>query len=341
MIQRRITQPTRLLDDNGNVAVPGWCEQNRYIYSRKDIKAGAGRIKEWNFYQISNERYTVQMTFADISLAGACSFTLMDRETGNRIDSAIPSLLTFGRFGMPETAEGPYEISKKLPYAEMSERVTKKARYLSFEGMSLEGKVKADLEIAIPEGLESLTMAVPFSEDKHFYLNQKINCMPVKGYITCGKQLIEFSEDDTFAVLDWGRGVWPYAGDWYWGNGSKRLPDGKVFGFEIGWGFGIMEEFTENTLFYDFKAHKIGRISLEYDENNVMNPWIFSSDDGRFEMTMTPTYDNFTQSRVAGLVGNICHQVYGKFNGYVVLDDGTKLEIKDMLAFCEHSDNRW
>lgn len=57
-------------------------------------------------------------------------------------------------------------------------------------------------------------------------------------------------------------------------------------------------------------------------------------------MTMTPFYDNITQMRVL-FIGNICHQVFGKWNGTMTLDDGTVIEIKDMVAFCENSDNMW
>ena len=56
---------------------------------------------------------------------------------------------------------------------------------------------------------------------------------------------------------------------------------------------------------------------------------------------MKPAYDNYTSSRVLGLVGNRCHQVFGLWSGTVRLDDGTTLEIRDMTAFCEKSDNRW
>ena len=35
------------------------------------------------------------------------------------------------------------------------------------------------------------------------------------------------------------------------------------------------------------------------------------------------------------------HQVHGRYNGYVILDDGQKLEIKDVYGFCEYVENRW
>ena len=73
MKQNEIKVRTKLLDENGNIAEPGWCRKMLYDYSRKDIKTSRLRLKEWNFYQVANERYTVQMTVADIGMGGALS----------------------------------------------------------------------------------------------------------------------------------------------------------------------------------------------------------------------------------------------------------------------------
>ncbi len=341
MLQNEITGKERLLNDAGEVANPGYCKTSNYIYRRSDIKANPLRIKEWNFYQISDERYTIQMTFADISMGGGVTFTLFDRRTGERFEAAHIDLLTLGRYQMPECDEVDHTLYCKKKNFEMKIETVGNKRTLSFRGRCKKGPLTADIELTLPENLEYLVMAVPFREKGHFYLNKKMNCMPAKGYVQCGNRVMALNEDNAFCVLDWGRGVWPYKCDWYWGNGSTYLPDGKIFGFEIGWGFGDMSTFTENTLFYDGKAHKIDELTLQKDETDYMKPWRFTSSDGRFELTMTPEYDNYTSSRVLGVIGNRCHQVHGRWNGFVILDDGTKLEIRDMIAFCEYSDNRW
>ena len=341
MLQNEITKKENLLDASGNVANPGYCVTCNYIYKRNEIKAHPMRIKEWNFYQISDDRYTIQMNQFDISMGGAATFAIFDRKTGERFDVMHVDLLTLGKYNMPETDECDHTLSCKKNGFDFKIDVVGNKRTLTFQGKCKKGKIEADIELTVPENLEYLVMAVPFKEDKHFYLNKKMNCMKARGYVKCDGRVMALNEDVAFGVLDWGRGVWPYKCDWYWGNGSMTLPGGKVFGFEIGWGFGDMSAFSENTLFYDGKAHKIENLTLTKDEKDIMKPWVFTSSDGRFEMMMTPEFDNFTSTRVLGVIGNRCHQVFGKWNGYVILDDGKRLEIKDMIAFCEHSDNRW
>ena len=35
------------------------------------------------------------------------------------------------------------------------------------------------------------------------------------------------------------------------------------------------------------------------------------------------------------------HQVFGKMSGTAILDDGTKLEVKDLVCFCERVHNKY
>ena len=66
---------------------------------------------------------------------------------------------------------------------------------------------------------------------------------------------------------------------------------------------------------------------------DYMQPWTFTSDDGRFEMDYTPVLDRASCSDV-GLIKSDQHQVFGVFNGRAVLDDGTVLDVKRPPRLC-------
>ena len=347
--QVEITEKTPLLKEDGSLTKPGYCFTNMYEYDRSAIKAGKSRIKEWDFYQVSNDKYCFQMTIADISLGGAATVGIFDFETGEELSTMILDLFTFGSYDMSADAMSPHSYTFARRKFNLNVDVTETVRTIKFEGKKGKNNIKIDLTMKMLPEHESLVMAVPFTDtcdNKHFYYNQKVNCMETTGYVQFGDNYYEFKgkEDNSYCVLDWGRGVWPYHEVWWWGNGSTTLEDGSIFGFEIGWGFGDMSAASENTLFYNGKAHKIGILTLENEKEVTKNwtgtTWKITSDDGRFEMTMEPVFDHYTFLRFL-FVGNICHQVFGKWNGYVILDDGTKLEIHDMYAFLERSDNMW
>lgn len=339
--QIEITKPQNLLAQDGTLAAPGYCKRNLYIYNRENITAPAWRIKEWDFYQFSNSRYAVQMNFANISICSFATVDIVDLESGKKWSTINLSLRT-RKEQVNRNGDAPYSFALKAKDFDYSVQVTEQERKLKFKGKgSRKSNLEVDITAKMQKGLESITIATPFKGmDNRFFLTQKINCMPVEGKVVINDCVIEFSPKDTFLVLDWGRGVWPYSNMWYWGNGSTWLGD-KLFGFEITWGFGDDSHASETALFYDGKCHKIGRVDVHPDpEGNWMAPWNFSSEDGRFELVMTPYFNNVTNLN-AGLLKMVTHQVFGKWNGKVTLDDGTVLQIKDMDAFCEKVYNKW
>jgi hypothetical protein len=186
----------------------------------------------------------------------------------------------------------------------------------------------------------SLVIATPFKEyERAFYYNDKINCMPADGYIKIGGERFEFAKDTAFGLLDWGRGVWPFRTEWYWGSGSGMV-DGMPFGFNIGYGFGDTSAASENMLFYGGTTHKLSEVYFDLAKDGYMSPKRFTSDDGRFEMDFVPVYDRYTENKLL-FVDTQCHQIFGRFSGVVRLDDGRELVVKDLMAFTEHAINNW
>ena len=96
-------------------------------------------------------------------------------------------------------------------------------------------------------------------------------------------------------------------------------------------------------MFYDGRLNKIGPVRLENEptDENFMEPWHFVSADGRFDLTLVPEKRHTSGLMVADLAGHESRQVYGRAGGFAVLDDGTRIEIKDMFTFAEKVRNAW
>ena len=75
-------------------------------------------------------------------------------------------------------------------------------------------------------------------------------------------------------------------------------------------------------------------------KEDYLSPWTFSSDDGRFEMRFEPVMDRASRTDLK-LICSDQHQVFGRFSGTAVLDDGRKLEIRDLMGFAEKVRNKW
>ena len=335
-----------LLDAAGHLCEAGYATSLVKTYDRKAIRAGKSRIKEWDYYLIYNDSFGVALTIADNSYMGLVSASFLDFE--NRQETTVSPMfwLPFGRTGFPASSkEG--DVHKTLKGASFSYTHENGKRHLvaSIDSFADGLPFACDLLLS-DEPEDSMVIATPFPEKKTaFYYNQKIIGMRAEGEVLyCGKRYF-FEPKKSFGLLDWGRGVWTYKNTWYWGSASG-LVDGERFGFNIGYGFGNTSAASENMLFYKGRAHKLSQVTFHIPGDggrrtpDYMQPWTFTSDDGRFEMDYTPVLDRASCSDV-GLIKSDQHQVFGVFNGRAVLDDGTVLNVKDLPGFAEKVINKW
>ena len=340
-MQTRITKNQKLLDSSGHVANPGYATDLLWEYSRDDIKAHKSRIKEWDYYIAVNCEHAVAMTVADNGYMGFVSASVMEWESKREITTAVMTPFPLGKFKMPASSkEGDVSFAGKRVYMNFSHKNGSRVLEIDFDNFSGGMKLSGQITLKQDKSHDTMVIATPFAENhKAFYYNQKINCMRASGEILLGGKTYDFSEDDSFGTLDWGRGVWTYSNTWYWGSGSGKVGD-DLFGFNIGYGFSDRSSASENMIFFNGRAHKFDLVEFHIPEDSFLKPWKFTSNDARFEMDFVPILDRFDDTNV-GIIRSSQHQVFGRFTGVAVLDDGTKIEVKDFLGFAEKVMNRW
>ena len=345
-MQHEITERIPLLDGSGNLTQPGYAKKLLPVYRRADIKAGKLRIKEWDYYLINNGRFALALTVDDNGYMGLDSISLLDFENGWEITNSPMSFMPLGKLRMPETsAAGDVSHGGKkhlisFKHAGPGRRVLN-ARMDNF---GPGGAITAHIEL-FDEPEDSMVICTPFDKPGHFYYNQKIVGFRASGYVNYNGKTYTFEPSDSFAVLDWGRGVWTYENTWYWSSAAYVLPSGTPFGWNLGYGFGDTSAASENMLFHAGTAHKLGGIKFEIPgeaegKERYTEPWKFTSDDGRFEANFVPVLDRASCTDVK-LIKSDQHQVFGKFTGKAVLDNGTVVEFADFPGFAEKVSNKW
>ena len=341
-MQHEIKTARPLLDERGNIAEPGYAKKLLPVYRRADIRAPALRIKEWDYYLVNNGRFALALTIDNNGYMNMNSASLLDFEEKWEITNS-PMKFFPGRDPiLPETsAKGDVSLSGKGHFIRFENPGTGIRRLTAdFASFGKEGRMQAEVEL-FDEPEESMVICTPFEKQGHFYYNQKINCMRARGEIIYAGKTYRFDPEESFAVLDWGRGVWTYHNTWYWGSASWQA-DGVPFGWNIGYGFGNTAAASENMLFYNGKAHKLSKVKFHIPggEKDYLSPWTFTSDDGRFEMDFVPVLDRASCTDV-GVIKSDQHQVFGRFSGKAILDDGRVIEVKDVPGFAEKVENKW
>ncbi len=342
MRNHEVTKVQPLLKEDGSLREPGWSRKLYQVYDRNAIKAPKFRIKEWDYYLVLSEKndFGVAFTMSDDGYIGLQSVSLLDFSKPWEHTETILNAFPMGKLKLPSTSEKGDCVyhDKRL---DMEFRVTEGQRRIvcNFKNF-LDGKTfSCDITLAQPE-MDTMVIATPWKEKKTaFYYNQKINCMRASGKVNFDGKEYVFDPSTDFGTLDWGRGVWTYDNTWYWGSGNMDI-NGHAFGFNIGYGFGDTTAASENILFYDGVAHKLDDVKFHIPESGYTDPWKFTSNNGRFEMDFVPIIDRAAKIDVKVIITDQ-HQVFGRLSGKAVLDDGTVIEVKDMLCFAEDVHNKY
>lgn len=339
-MQNEIIHTDELLDDNGELTQKGWAKDLLLNYNREKIKALQLQIKEWDYYCILNKNFGVAFTIADNGYMGVMSVTVFDFTIPIQWTKTIMTPFALGKLNMPETSHNGNIIFQqkrsKLEFIKDGEDRRLKVSIPNFyEGKRLEGEIS----LYQPNDMETMTIATPFHKKHRFYYNQKVNCMVASGQLIFDDKIFNFDEEPSYGVLDWGRGVWTYSNQWYWGSGSGKV-NNELFGFNIGYGFGDTSKASENMLFYKGKVHKLDQVTFVIPNDSFMKPWIFTSNDKRFEMKFEPLLDRHSNTNLLVIKSNQ-HQVFGYFSGKAILDDGQEIILDKFFGFAEKVINNW
>jgi len=335
-----------LLDGQGSLREPGYALRPPFDYSHDAVAAPHWRIKDWDYYLISDDEYGVALTFSDLGYIGLISASVLDFSAAGYKTTSEMVLFPMGKMGLPASSErGDIVWSNRRCSVTFAHQ--NGGRRLSFAMKNFEKGVDFEAELFLDkEPEDSMVIATPWAEDPEaFYYNRKIIGMRARGGFRLGQLFHEFDGDEALGLLDWGRGVWTYDNTWYW-SAAMGYQEGRVIGFNLGYGFGDTSAASENILFVDGVGHKLGRVDFgiprtEDGSPEYLKPWHILDDEGRLDLTFTPSFDRVDYIDVAHLVTSDQHQVFGTFTGSAVLDDGKILAIDGIKGFAEHVHNKY
>ncbi len=333
-----------LLDETGALCEAGYATSLVKTYDRGAIRGGKARIKEWDYYLVHNGRYGVALTIADNAYMGLLSVSFLDFEARTERTVSPMFWLPFGSTRFPaSSASG--DVVKSIRGASGAFTHEAGGRRLRFHLDRFDGDQPFDCDILLTDApRDSMVIATPFPQKRTaFYYNQKIVALRAVGSFAIGGTTRAFDPADSFGLLDWGRGVWTYDNTWYWGAGQGEA-DGRVVGFNLGYGFGDVSAASENMIFVDGVSHKLDRVTFHIPQrdggDDYLSAWTFSSGDGRFEAVFTPILDRSACTSVGPLLSDQ-HQVFGYLDGTLTLDGGETITLNRFLCFAEKVHNKW
>lgn len=336
-----------LLNKEGHIIKEGWARFPYWKYSRKAIKANSLRIKEWDYYAITNheKEYTIAITVSDLGYISLQAITFIDLKLKKSVQSDITKLLPLGKLKLPANSDEEHYYSFSSEKLRISIIVKDDTIHLLFSDPTMQlpdGNIGLDVDIVLTkqQNAQSINIATSWAKNrKAFYLNEKKNCLLTKGSIKRGNTIDHVTPLTTLAVLDWGRGNWTYKNTWYWSSLSAVI-ENKLFGFNLGYGFSDRTPASENCIYYDGIIHKIENVHFKIPSDYISEPWIIESTKNKINLTFTPLVDRQSKFNL-GIIKSDQHQVFGKFSGTAVLDNSEIINLNNIIGFAEKVANRW
>lgn len=327
------------MDDNGHVLNSGWARDDLFIYERSKIKSGPLRIKEWDYWEVFNDRYALILNIFDIGFAGVAQFSLNDFSAKKPKEIFLIKPLTRGSVGHPGTwkYDAPLVFEKKGNRMEFDRRGDDIILKVNFPKKEIFGEINLYKD----PRMDTMTNLIPFHDPRQFVYAIKIMCMPATGTLRIGDRKYDFNaSNNSWGILDWTRAVFPYRNQWKWCIASGKV-DGVNFGFNIDYGFG--RESNKSMIIYDGRGHHLKSAEYQHDWKNLHRSLPITSADGRVNLVLKPKKIEKTGANL-GFLEMRGIKTYGYFTGEMVLDDGRKVEIKEadkLFGWAEEFFQKW
>ena len=344
-VHTELTRPSPLLDAHGQLAQVGWSRQPLLDCNLEQLHRGPLgllrrlRIKRWDYYALFTPQRFFSTTIADLGYAGNIFVYTLDFTSGALHEEGVVIPLGRGITLERNSTEGVASFTS--PKLSVRFEASPHERWVRVNWPGFHGGrgIAADVRLRCAPAHESMNIVIPMGRGQ-FYANTKINCLPAEGWLRYGDVHEELRPEHSLGALDWGRGVWPYRSFWNWASASGFLPGGGTIGLNLGCGFGDLRQATENAVIVNGRIHKLGAVQFAYRPEALMQPWRFVDDADRLELTFTPFTQRTARTNL-GLIFSEVHQLFGRYNGRALLDDGNSLEIRDLIGFAEEHRARW
>lgn len=322
-----------LCDPRGNLlpAAVGWSPRPRVQCA---LPGHVGRRKRWNHWCITTPQWMLSLTVANLDYLGYGAAYFLDMETGKAV--AHTQLRLFARgCDLPET---PLE-SHAFEHPQLQLRADAQPGRSRLTALvpDIGGQpLNVALDILRPAHLDSVNLVVPFRAGG-FHATSRHLGLPTSGSVQLGDRQYDCEAGQSFASLDFGRGVWPLHS--HWTRAAFAAPGGVAGNFGSGWtdGSGL----SENALWFGGNLmHLDGPVQLRPLQDGTLSPWQLSTADGRVELQFTPRQHHLARPTF-GPFHAATSQWFGCFDGVLRGPAGERVPVSKAVGWLGSTAARW
>lgn len=339
--QREFTAPVPLLSETGALEAWGWAKRAVMQYNRPAIPAARQpRIKEWEHYTVMSPEFTVGVTIVQLGTIVVGSAELIDYPHETIRSAMFMSAAKANSSVLPANPFGQTRLARKDDFVELSFAGTQRIIAFQIAKTQTAPAFSGRIELHSDPADDSVAITRPFAGEGEFFYENKMFGMPAAGAVRVEDRNYALPAGNSWAIFDWGRGVWPKESQWFWGQAAGTA-DGQRIAINLGHGYGDDSRGTCNAILYNGKLHKLDIVDCQFNRDDRMQPWKFTSNDRRLTLDFRPQYNQHSKQDLLGMLSAELYKIHGHYSGTLTLDDGRTLQVRDLLGFAEHMQQRW
>lgn len=327
MTERELTERVSLTHADGslNADAIGFARRSIVDTSGIDGRRSWGRNKRWEYWNVMTPTHIVALTVSSLDYAAVHEVWVFDRgseRSWGKSSTVIPSK----DVDLPGSLAGGATIARATDLA-----ITVTPGAGSWRLFAEIPDASFDITVRRPADHDLLAVVVPWSK-RRFQYTVKDVALPASGVIVIEGESHPVPEG-SWAVLDHGRGRWPYDVRWNWGAGAGVDGD-RTIGLQVGGQWTDGTGSTENGVVIDGTLHKISEpVEWDYDIENPLQPWRVHG--GGLDATFVPFYDKQSATNMC-VVSSRTDQCFGVWEG-----EYEGVPFAGIEGFAEDVHNRW
>jgi hypothetical protein len=331
--------PVQLIQTNGQPAfglfdgsIPDFNLQDFVYQNLMDNKASTlaryFHYKQFQFICVTGSDWLLAVAIADIRYANS-GFAYLYKFDSNKAVSKgllLPGALSCRMSDSPSAGEakqsfGAYKVAIKTSPTNWKLSIDTK-------------ELKADLTLEKAKQMP-LALCAPTGYNGWTY-TEKSNALAVSGTLELQGKNQDLTQ--SLAGYDFSAGFMRRQTSWRWASISAVV-EGKAFGLNMA--AGVNETgLCENALWFNGQIQHLSPATFVFDRKDDTKAWQVSSLCGEVQLEFTPLYCRQEKVNI-GLLASNFRQYVGLYSGFVVLQNGTKLQLNAVKGLAEDHYAKW
>lgn len=298
------------------------------------LRGHLGRRKRWNHWCITTPQWMLALTLADLDYLGYGAAYFLDLESGKSVARAQfrPFALGCQLPDLPLESHAFNHSRLQLRIDEHPGRLRLTASAPDIGGQPLQ----IALDIQRPAHLQSVNLVAPLQKGGFHATSRQLG-LPTAGSLQLGSKQYSCVPGQSFAALDFGRGVWPLNS--YWQRAAFAAAGGIAGNFGTGWldHSGL----SENALWFGGEVQQLdSALHIVRSSQAPLAPWRLDSEDDRVSLRFTPRQLHRACPKFGPFHANTL-QRFGLYDGVLRGPKGERVPVDGALGWLGETRARW